>query len=84
MANLFIKLKVRLLIPILFDMSLFHSMFCVGKIQDVLNLTAEDVIELLNFSNSEWSRNKSFDFDDPQSLSDQDYYNIVGLRKGTI
>ena len=82
--NLFIKLKAILLILILFDATLFRSMFCVGKIQDVLNLTGEDVIELLNFSNSEWSRNKSFDFDDPQSLSDQDYYNIASLRKGTI
>ena len=59
-------------------------MFSTGKIQDILNLATEDVVELLNFSNSEWSRNKSFAFDNPQSLSDRDYYNIVGLRKGTF
>lgn len=27
---------------------------------------------------------KTFDFDDPHSLNDQDYYNITGLHKGKL
>ena len=44
----FHKIEMKLLILILFDVSLLHSMFCVGKIQDLLNLTAEDVIKLFS------------------------------------
>lgn len=40
--------------------------------------------EMLNNFRSILVNQKSFDFDDPYSLNDKDYYNITGLHKGKL
>ena len=55
--------------------------FHYGTIPDQLNLFSEDFSKLLNFPNSVWEQTKCFDFDNPHSLVERDYLNVLGLRK---
>jgi len=47
-----------------------------------LSLEAKDVQNLLLDIRSVLSNIKTFDFDNPTSLSDESYFNLTGLRKG--
>ena len=48
-----------------------HLVYDTDRLQEILN----DFRLMLE-------NKKAFDFDDPYSLNNDDYYNITGLRKG--
>lgn len=54
-----------------------------GSISDHLALNSSEVQGLMEDFRSSIQASKSFDFDDPSCLSDECYFNITGLKKGT-
>ncbi len=54
-----------------------------GSISDRLVLNSDDVKNLIDDFRLTIQTSKAFDFDDPSCLSDESYFNITGLKKGT-
>ena len=54
-----------------------------GSISDYLVLNSNEVQGLMEDFRSSIQASKSFDFDDPTCLSNECYFNITGLEKGT-
>ena len=54
-----------------------------GSISDRLILNSNEVQGLIEDFRSSIQASKGFDFDDPMCLSDECYFNITGLKKGT-
>ena len=54
----------------------------IGNLPDVLILSTDKIHNWFEKFRLELNVRKFFDFDDPYCLTDTDYYNITGIKKG--
>jgi len=59
------------------------GLICANQ-TDQLICDANHIQEMLNDCRLILKNQKTFDFDDPYSLNDKDYYNITGLYKSNL